>query len=189
MADTAKKRQQSSVDRLPPDIRGRLEALLRDRAFTQLDAMAEVNELLEAQGLPFRLTKSSVNRYAQRMEAVGTKIRQGREIAKMWVAELGNEPQGEVGRLLNEVVRNLAFETATRLAEGEAAAEPKALRELGQAIKALEEASTINERREAEIRKKALEEAAKSLEKTAVQEGVSAETIAKIRRDVLGMAA
>lgn len=186
MAGKPRKRQQSSVDRLPPDIRGRLEALLRDPAFTQLDAMGEVNELLEAQGLPFRLTKSSVNRYALRMEAVGSKIRQGREIAKMWIAQLGNEPQGEVGQLLNEVVRNLAFDTATRLGEGEDAVEPKALKELGQAIKALEEASTINEKRVEEIRQKAMKEASDKAESVAKAEGVTPATIHKIRQ-ALGM--
>lgn len=175
MADNPKKRQQSSIDRLPPDVRGRLEALLRDPSFSQLDATAEINELLEQQGLPYRLSKSAVNRYSLRMEAVGAKIRQGREIAKMWIAELGNEPQGEVGRLLNEVVRNLAFETATRLAEGDEVAQPKALKELSQALKALEEASTINERREKEIRREALEQAAEKVEEAAVAKGMGAE--------------
>ncbi|MFA7455586.1 MAG: phage protein Gp27 family protein, partial [Desulfobulbaceae bacterium] len=45
-------------------------------------------------------SKSAVNRYAVRMEEVGAKIREAREVSRMWIGELGSGPAGEVGKLL-----------------------------------------------------------------------------------------
>jgi len=93
-------------------------------------------------------SKSAVNRYALKMSEVGAKIQQSREIADMWIARFGNQPQGKVGALLNELVRNLAFETALHLSEDEEPAHPGLLKDLAQAIEKLERASTINDKRQ-----------------------------------------
>lgn len=49
----------------------------------------------------------------------------------MWIARFGNQPQGKVGALLNELVRNLAFETALQLSEDEEPAHSRPLERLG----------------------------------------------------------
>jgi len=182
------KRQPSTIDMLPSDIKSQLQELLRDPRVTQLAATAKINTILEQEGHEERVTKSSVNRFAVRMEAVGSKLRQSREIADMWVGKLGSQPAGQVGHLLNEMVRTLAFDAAMQLSEGDAPVEPKMLKDLSIAIERLERASSENEKRTAEIRKTALEDAVNTVAKTAQQDGVSAETILKIRRDVLMMA-
>jgi len=146
-------RQQSSIDRLPDDIRDKLQELLRDPRCTQLDATARINSILEGEGLPERLSKSAVNRYAVKMEEVGAKLRQSREVAQMWIGKLGAEPQGEVGKLLNEVVRNLAFEAALRASEDDEPIEPKMLKNLAIAVERLERAANQNMKVEEEIRK------------------------------------
>ncbi|WP_156182845.1 phage protein Gp27 family protein [Marinobacter subterrani] len=46
-----------------------------------------------AEGHEERLSKSAVNRYAVRMNQVGEKLRQSREVAEMWIAKLGAQPQ------------------------------------------------------------------------------------------------
>ena len=181
-------RQPSSIDRLPDDIKERLQELLRDPRVTQLEATARINRILVEEGHPERLTKSSVNRYFVRMEEVGAKLRQSREVAQMWIGRLGAEPQGEVGKLLNEMVRALAFEATMQMSEGSEPVEPKMLRDMAIAIEKLERATTENVKREREIRQQALKEAAERVSDTAKQEGVSADTIQKIRRDVLMMA-
>lgn len=182
------KQQPSSIDRLPEDIRVQLHELLRDPRVTQLEATARINAILADEGHRDRLSKSAVNRYAVSMEKVGAKLRHSREIAKMWIGRLGAEPQGEVGKLLNEMVRTLAFEATMEMAEGSEPVQPKMLRDLAIAIEKLEKAASENVKRDAEIRKRALEEAAEAVGKTAMQAGVSEETIRIIRRDVLRMA-
>lgn len=180
-------KQQSSIDRLPADIRTKLQELLRDPRVTQLEATRQINAVLEEDGSADRLSKSAVNRYAVKMEAVGAKLRQSREVAKMWIGRLGAEPQGEVGKLLNEMVRTLAFEATMEMAEGSEPVEPRMLRDLSIAIEKLEKAASENVKRDAEIRNRALEDAANAVEETARQQGLD-ETQARFwREQVLGV--
>lgn len=153
--------QRSSIERLPDDIREKLQELLRDPRVTQLEATRRINAILEEEGHPDRISKSAVNRYARKMEEVGAKLRQSREIAKMWIGKLGAAPQGEVGKLLNEMVRTLAFEMTLNLSEGTIEAEPKMLKDLAIAIERLERAATTNLKREQEIRAQEREAAKK----------------------------
>lgn len=182
--------QPSSIDRLPDDVREKLEELLRDPRVTQLDATARINEILEAEAHPERVSKSAVNRYALRMEEVGAKLRETREVARMWIGKLGAEPQGEVGKLLNELVRTLAFKAAMRAheADDDEAVDPKLLKSLAVSVYRLERAARENAALEESIRKRALAEAAEAVGETAKQSGVSEETIRIIRRDILRMA-
>lgn len=145
--------QKSSIERLPDDIRRKLQELLRDPRVTQLDATRRINAILEEEGYPDRLSKSAVNRYAVKMEEVGAKLRQSREIAQMWIGRLGAAPQGEVGKLLNEMIRTLAFELALNMTEGHLGdIKPKMLKDMAVAIERLERAATTNLKREQEIR-------------------------------------
>ena len=180
--------QQSSIDRLPEDILEKLQELLRDPRVTQLQATARINAILKEEDLPERVSKSAVNRYAVKMDEVGAKIRQAREVAQMWIGRLGAEPQGEVGKLLNEMVRILAFEAATNMAEGETPVEPRGLRDMAIAIEKLEKASSENVKREDEIRKRALKEAAESAQSMAKKGGLSDDAAEEIRKNILGMA-
>ncbi len=157
-------RQQSSIDRLPDDIKSALQELLRDPRCTQLDAVERINAILEEKGHDGRLTKSSVNRYSVRMEQVGAKLRQSREVASMWIGKLGTEPQGEVGKLLNEMVRNLAFDTVVKMSEDDELVEPRMIKDLSIAIEKLEKATSENVKREAELKKQLATAAEKAVD-------------------------
>jgi len=178
--------RKSTIDLLPEAFKTALNALLRDPAVTQLDAATEVNRLLMQAGEEERVSKSSVNRYAMRMDKIGAKLKQSREVSKMWIAELGSQPQGQVGHLLNEVVRNLAFDTAIALSEEEEPVPPKLIRELSIAIEKLEKAASENEKRTAQIRQQAREEAAEELTKELKNDGISEQVEASIKRILLG---
>ena len=187
-------RRQSSIDRLPEDILDKLQELLRDPRVTQLDATRRINEILEDEGRPERLTKSAVNRYDLRMRDAGEKLRQSREVAKMWIGKLGAAPQGQVGNLVNEILRTLAFDLSLKLQDADLNEETlpgviDQVKSLALAVQRLEASSTLNVKRETEIRKQALEAAAEAVGESASQQGVSQETIERIRRDVLRMSA
>lgn len=186
--------QPSSIDRLPPDILDKLHELLRDPRVTQLEATRAINEILATEGVPERVTKSAVNRYDLKMREAGDKLRQSREVARMWIGKLGAAPQGQVGNLVNEILRTLAFDLSLKLQGEELTAESlpgviDQVKALALAVQRLEASSTMNVKREAEIRKQALEAAADAVGETAREAGVSPETIARIRRDVLRMSA
>lgn len=181
--------RQSSIDLLPGEIRQALNDLLRDPAVSQLEATNRLNQLLENEGKDdLKVSKSAVNRYSQRMDAIGAKMRQSREIAEMWIGKLGNQPQGQVGKLLNEFTRTMAFETALHLSEDDNPIPPKLLKELSLAIKHLEEAASVNEKREREIRRLATEEAADAAETVAKQQGLTREGVKAIKDEILGIA-
>jgi len=156
--------RQSTITMLPPDILEMLQELLRDPRCTQLAATAKINAILEADGHPERVTKSAVNRYSQRMEEVGARMRQSREVAKMWIGKLGNQPQGEVGKLLNEMIRTLAFEATMQAAEGDEPVSPAMLKDLALAVQRLESAANMNQEREKKIREEERERAAAELD-------------------------
>ena len=132
-------------------------------------------------------SKSAVNRYAVQMNEIGAKIQQSREMADMWVGKFGNAPQGKVGQMLNEMIRNLAFNTTIELAEGEGVIPPKIIKELAWAVEKLENASTINEKRQREIEKAILVKAATETEKAIVEAGLSADTANEIKKKILGL--
>ena len=175
----------SKIDRLPEDMREKLNAFLRDPGITQLEATRRINLLLQEIGHPEKLNKSGVNRYSLKMEKIGQRLRQSREVAKMWIGKLGAEPQGEVGKLLNEMVRNLAFEAAMNVAEGDDPIEPKMLKDLALAVQRLEKASKDNVETERKIREESKKEAAQAVEKEAKRQGASAATIDKLREAIM----
>ncbi|PLX49129.1 MAG: hypothetical protein C0613_08380 [Desulfobulbaceae bacterium] len=182
----------SSIDRLPPDILDKLHELLRDPRVTQLEATARINEVLADEGHDDRVTKSAVNRYDLKMREAGDKLRQSREIAKMWIGKLGAAPQGQVGNLVNEILRTLAFDLSLKLQNEELTAESlpgviSQVKGLSLAVQRLEASSTMNVKREAEIRKQARQEAADAAEKVGAKGGLSADSVKELREAILGV--
>lgn len=182
----------SSIDQLPANVRDALNGWLRDPATTQLEAVDRANMLLEELGITERLSKSAVNRYAVRMDAVGLKLRQSREIAQMWIDRLGAQPQGQMGHLINEMLRNLAFDLVLKIQDSPLDEESMPgvidmVKELALTATRLEKASSENVKREKLIREDAKREAAEVAEKVAKQGGLSADSVQQLRRAILGV--
>ena len=184
----------SSIDRLPGDILEKLQELLRDPRVTQLEATARINEILEEEGHAERLSKSAVNRYDLSMRKAGEKLQQSREVARMWIGKLGAAPQGQVGNLVNEVLRTLAFELSLKLQDAELTEDTipdviHNLKALSLAAQRLEASATMNVKREAEIRenerKRLAEETMKVVDKAVP--GDSAQQLKAAIREVYGV--
>ncbi|WP_321532278.1 DUF3486 family protein [uncultured Desulfuromonas sp.] len=187
-----KKKQQSSIDRLPDDIREQLQELLRDPRVTQLQATEKINAVLEADGHEGRISKSAVNRYDLQMREVGQRLQQSREVAEMWIAKLGAAPQGKIGNLVNEILRSLSFDLSLTAADMKLDAENMPavagmLKDLALTTMRLEKAANLNVEREKEIRQQALAEAAKAVGDEASAQGMTAEQADFWRRKVLGV--
>ncbi len=184
-------RQQSSIDRLPAAVREELNELLRDPAVTQKEAVERINAILAELEHPATLSRSAVNRYAQRMEAVGRRMRESREVAEALIGRLGPQPQGQIGNLVNEILRSISFELSLKMTDGEldeenAPAVARMLKDLALTTMRLEKAANLNVEREREIRRQALEEAAEKIDETAKAAGISPETVARIH-EALGI--
>ena len=183
----------STIDLVPDDIRHKLQELLRDPRVTQMEAAKRINAILEGKGLPERVSKSSVNRYAQRMEEMGKRIRESREIAEMWVGQLGATPQGQVGNFVNETLRTLALDISLIIQDGKlngknAPKAAKMLNNLALAMQRLEKAANLNVEREKEIRQQALDDVAKKVDAaTGAGEAMTAERFREILRESYGV--
>lgn len=189
----------STIRRLPPDVKAALDGWLRDPAVTQVEATERVNALLaEVDPDHAPVSRYAVNRYDLSMREVGKRLQESREIAEVWVAKLGSQPGGKLGHLVTEIIRVTAFEAGMVLARGEINADSlpgvlDSVNKLALAAQRLERSSAENERRERQIRAEerqlAAEEAAEAAERSGARQGLSAETVGAIRRDVLGIAA
>ena len=122
------------------------------------------------------------------MERVGEKLRQAREVSKMWIGEMGSEPQGEVGKLLNEMVRGLAFRVAMKASEDDGDdIDPKLLKSLAISVYRLEKAAKENMDLEKKIREQAIAQAAEAVGDEAIAQGMTEEQAAFWRKKVLGV--
>jgi len=181
--------QKSAVDRLPARLRSKLIKMLQDPACTQIQIADAINK---AAGEPL-ISKSSVNRYALRMKTFAEKNRQAKEVAELYLEKYGGEDRNKLGKIVNEQVRLVAFELISELDDLKAKdkIKPLGLTEIifkvSRGLRDLELAEKLNAERTKDIRKAALEEAAKIAEKIARQDGVSKKTSDKIRKEILGV--
>lgn len=175
--------QKSSIDKLPAEVLDVLQSYLRGNKITQQEATQRVNVLLQQFPEVEPISKSAVNRYSMRMDQVGAKIRESREVAKMWAEKFGETSQGEIGNLVNESLRNIAFDM-TLLIQDADLTDPKQVPGILSSIKALsltmqrlEKAANLNREREKEIRKDAIAEGVATATDSARERGVPEEEI------------
>jgi hypothetical protein len=169
--------RKAKIDRMPPEAREYLNQLLRDPALSQSEMTAKVNRQLVMLGLEPSIKEDNVNRYAARMNKVGSKLAQSREVAELWVNKMGSAPSGKLGLMLNEIIGTLAFDLTLDLSENPDANVDrqklaKTLKDLSQLVKTLEEASQVNERRTAKLIQSAKEQAATEIAIEFKKEGI-----------------
>ncbi|EET2568063.1 DUF3486 family protein [Escherichia coli] len=181
----------SKVDLLPDSIREQLHQMLREKRHTQEEIREAINALIDEHNLPeeMQLSRTGLNRYASRMEKVGAKIRASREMAEVWAAKLGSAPTSDVGRLLMEFVKTLAFETSMSMAEDDKPVAPKALGQLALVAQRLEAAAMTSHKREKAIRDAFAQEMAEKTEELVRTGGLSGGAADTIKREILGISA
>lgn len=181
----------SKVDLLPDSIREQLHQMLREKRHTQEVIREAINALIDEHNLPeeMQLSRTGLNRYAIRMEKVGAKIRASREMAEVWAAKLGSAPTSDVGKLLMEFVKTLAFETSMSMAEDDKPVAPKALGQLALVAQRLEAAAMTSHKREKAIRDAFAQEMAEKTEELVRTGGLSGGAADTIKREILGISA
>jgi hypothetical protein len=181
--------QKSAVDRLPENLRIKLLEMLQNPAITQ----AEIVDAINAEAGETLLSRSSMNRYAQRMKHFAEKNRQAREIADAYIDKYGTDNRVKLGKVVNEQIRLAVFDLIGEIEEVSADPDIKKteiadmLYKLSRGLKELEAAEKLNAERTESIRKAALAEAAEAVEQTARSNGLTAGTIEKIKRQILGL--
>jgi hypothetical protein len=181
--------QKSAVDRLPEALRTKLIDMLHNPAITQKEIVEAINE----EAGEDLVSRSSINRYAQRMKKFAEKNRQAREVADAYIEKYGAEDRNKLGKVVNEQIRLAAFDLISEIEELKESGELKAgditeiIFKVSRGLKDLEQAEKLNAERSETIRKAALAEAAAIVERAAKSDGLSAETIEKIKKQILGI--
>lgn len=190
---TKTKNTKSKIQQLPADIRSQLAAMLRSGDMSQKAILAEVNQLILEAGLPpeEQISRTGLNRYSKQVEAAGSRIAKAREMAEVLTSKLGDAPTSQIGSLMTENMKTMAWETSMALMEATEDGEMidiKQFNQLALAYQRISQSSILNQKLEKEIRAAFAAEAATAAEKIVTQAGVSAETAADIRNKILGIA-
>ncbi|MCY1292435.1 hypothetical protein D9M70_416620 [compost metagenome] len=166
----------SKVAQLPAEVKAWLDKALAENNFSDYDAL--VGELTER---GFSISKSALHRYGQNFEERLSALKMASEQARAVVAAAPDE-EGAVNEALMRLVQEHLFKLL--MSEGGQIDLPK----VAKAVAELGRASVVQKKWQAEVRAKA-EAAAASVEKIARKGGLNAETVAEIRREILGVAA
>ncbi|MFQ5774022.1 MAG: DUF3486 family protein [Kiloniellaceae bacterium] len=176
----------STIKRLPADIR-ELIARLRERGRTIDEILAKLREL------DLDVSRSALGRHVKTLDEIAERIRANRTIAEAVVERLGDAPESRVARLNIELTHSLL----TKLLVGEdgqpVELDAKEAMFVSTSLQKLSQAAKSDLERELKIRKDVAKEAVEKLDNAAKEAehagepGLSAERIAQLRRDFLGV--
>lgn len=172
----------SSIKRLPPDVREAVDKAIREGRAT----IAELVALIDEHG--GKVSKSAVGRYRKRAEDQMARYRQAQEIAKVWVGKLEADPQGDVGRLLSEMLKTIAFQVAGEMGDSAEAVGPREVMFLADALKSMGQFDRARADLTLRLRKEIAAEAAATAGKAAKKAGLTTDAVDAIKRDILGIA-
>lgn len=150
-----------------------------------------LNGLLEWLGeRGYGISRSALGRHVQKTEKVAAKLRESRSVTEALVQQLGPDvTEGRQGRLLVEIARSLIFDFQMKMLEaedGEAGMKPGDFFFIGKALKEMAQAARLDQDFETKIREtakaEATAEAARAIETAGRAAGVSAETLAAMRK-------
>lgn len=170
----------SSITQLDPAIKEAVDTAIREGRLT----IDQIVALIAQHGA--EASRSAVGRYVKSASEKMEEYRQAMQVAAVWVDKIGKEPQGDVGRMVLEMLRLLAFKSLDKLDQ----VDPENLMFLAKAMKDMAGADKLFVDREINLRKliavRAAEVAA-SVTRTVRKAGLSDDTIGLIRSEILGI--
>lgn len=185
--------RKSTVTRLPAEVKAYIEAMLATGAQTLDELIADLQARYPAEAQAGTLpSRSAVHRYGQKLDRRLSAIRASTEAAKLIQAQAGDD-QDARSEALTALVQTELFEAILSLQEAD---DPDAdpadrvgmLSSAAKNIATLTRSSVGLKKFQLEVRAKA-QAAADTVDKLAKKGGLTAETAAQIRREILGIAA
>ena len=179
----------SSLDLLPEEAEPavmRAMAALKERKKPQAQILRVLNLELEAMGLK-PISKSAFNRKALWLASYGRQLEHAREIASVWAEKLEETPEGDVGLLLGETLKTLIFDV---LSEASLSSKSPSMVMLGvaaEALRNLEKARELSVSSRVKIEREFVKDANKAVSRVAKEKGLSRDTIAAIKSQILGV--
>jgi hypothetical protein len=165
----------SKVAALPAEVKTWLDQSLVESNFSGYESLSAE---LESRG--YSIGKSALHRYGSEFEVKLASLKLASEQAKA-VVQAAPDDEGAVNEALMRLVQEHLFKLL--MADDGKMDLPK----VAKAVAELGRASVVQKKWQAEFREKA-EAAASKVEKIAKKGGLNAETVAEIRREILGVA-
>ncbi|HYC04142.1 MAG TPA: phage protein Gp27 family protein [Azospirillaceae bacterium] len=173
------------LKRLPPAVRSELERMVEANA--TVDSMTQ--RLSE---LGVSVSKTAAHRFRKRHSARLEHYREAKMVAGAWTDTLGSTAQGQVGRLLQEMLKTVAFQTLAAVGEDGTVPDAKQLAELAKAVREVAAAEQITTELELRLRRELADSLAPKL--AAAERAAEGRpddlkaALARIREEVYGLA-
>lgn len=169
----------SSISLLPEECKAELNRRLISGGFSNYEGLSE---WLRGQG--FDISRSAVHRHGQQFEAQLEAIKIATEQAKA-IAQTVGDDENALGDALTRLAQQKAFKALLELDEDKN--EELSLADLGRMIATLNHSSVAVKRYRSQVQDK-LAKTAEIIAKTVKKEGLSEDTAAQIRAQILGIA-
>lgn len=165
---------------------------LQDRDKTQTEIYQEFYAQLEAlkkehRGeLEFTIPSfSAFNRYSIKLAVMSQRMNQTREIATTIAAKFDAQASDDLTLIAAEAIKTLVFELLT--SAGEAGIDPKGAMALANALRAATQAQGVSTVRRQKVEKEFAQQANEAIEKVAKAKGLTRDTVADIKAQILGV--
>jgi hypothetical protein len=173
--------RRSSIEQLPGELADLCHRLIREGR-----TIEDITDALNA--LSADVSRSAVGRYVKSARDQMRQYQDAQAVAGQWVAQLGENPTGDVGALLAEMLKTVAFQSLATMAPQEDGkgkpTKPMDIMLLAKAIRDLEATSKANIERRASIEKAAIERAAKKAGEVGKRVGLSQASIDEIEKEL-----
>lgn len=183
--------RKSTVDLLPPSLKDKLLSLLAKPEVTQ----QEITDIINEEAGETVVSKSAVNRYAQKMEEFSRKNREATAIAKVYLQQVEDGTGNTLGKVAIEQLRMIVFDLLMGIDQmPKDATDPEGLMNLttginkvAKALRDLETASETNAKMEEQIKARTAI-VAEEVEQTVKSSGLSDRAVEEIKAKILGIA-
>ena len=181
------------IDRLPSDLRTSIDRSLAKENRSVDDFTLFLAELLAPHEIS--VSRSSAHRYMVNKEEGAEMLRQSREITMALAQEMSDSAvQGKQGRMLVEMARTLVHDMLVTFRREGKTPDPKEFAMIGKGLAEMARAARLDqdfEKRVEDLRMQieieAELKAVDTMEKVTTEAGLSAELVAQIRRNFLGI--
>ena len=179
--------RKSSIKLQSKDIQTAIDTAIREGR-TTLDGI-----VFMVQQMGGEASRSSIGRYRKNVTQKFEDFQFAQETAKVWATKFNEEPDGDVGTLVGQMLRAVSMQAVAAMNDekdekGDAKpVKPMDIMLIAKALDHLAKTDSTQMALRQKIKAEVLLDAAKSLRASGERNGVSKDTIAQIERDVLGM--
>lgn len=157
------------------------------------DTLKRYEKQIKELGL-LQISSSALNRYATSTIRRNHQVKDAREAAESILAGMKEHAKSDLGRAITELIKSLAFDLVNRIGADD---------DFDEVLKRIGKLAIISERvanadkssteriakAKEEAKQEALEQAVKIVDKAAMEAGISADKIMKMKNDFLGISA